>query len=139
MSKKSSPRDELHFRRLLARNLALPLGLGFVSSAFFVAVIYYLLSVYQWGDRVERGIAQGHEALRLVIDMETGMRGFLLTNDERFLEPFREAGKRYRDNMTSLRDRKSTRLNSSHVKISYAVFCLKKKTTTTHSITHSLL
>src|SRR5436309_10794023 len=27
------------------------------------------------------------------------------------------------------RDRKSTRLNSSHVKISYAVFCLKKKNT----------
>src|SRR5690606_33899554 len=26
-----------------------------------------------------------------------------------------------------LRDRKSTRLNSSHVKMSYAVFCLKKK------------
>src|SRR5690606_41381783 len=28
-----------------------------------------------------------------------------------------------------LLDRKSTRLNSSHVKISYAVFCLKKKIT----------
>src|SRR5439155_13206799 len=28
----------------------------------------------------------------------------------------------------SVRDRKSTRLNSSHVAISYAVFCLKKKT-----------
>src|SRR5438874_8083208 len=27
----------------------------------------------------------------------------------------------------SPRDRKSTRLNSSHVEISYAVFCLKKK------------
>src|SRR5690349_22293524 len=27
----------------------------------------------------------------------------------------------------SLSDRKSTRLNSSHVEISYAVFCLKKK------------
>src|SRR3989442_8963125 len=27
----------------------------------------------------------------------------------------------------TLRDRKSTRLNSSHVRISYAVFCLKKK------------
>src|SRR5438874_7333689 len=27
-----------------------------------------------------------------------------------------------------VRDRKSTRLNSSHVEISYAVFCLKKKT-----------
>src|SRR5690606_39790652 len=34
------------------------------------------------------------------------------------------------DVSTTTRDRKSTRLNSSHVKISYAVFCLKKKTTT---------
>ena len=33
-----------------------------------------------------------------------------------------QAGVRY-----SLTDRKSTRLNSSHVAISYAVFCLKKK------------
>src|SRR5579871_6492943 len=31
------------------------------------------------------------------------------------------------------RDRKSTRLNSSHVEISYAVFCLKKKTNHEHS------
>src|SRR2546430_12678947 len=30
----------------------------------------------------------------------------------------------------SKRDRKSTRLNSSHSQISYAVFCLKKKKTT---------
>src|SRR5258707_12174704 len=30
------------------------------------------------------------------------------------------------------RDRKSTRLNSSHANISYAVFCLKKKKKTTH-------
>src|SRR5690606_40567691 len=29
--------------------------------------------------------------------------------------------------LDSKEDRKSTRLNSSHVKISYAVFCLKKK------------
>src|SRR5437762_4843179 len=32
-----------------------------------------------------------------------------------------------RDNWESKRDRKSTRLNSSHRCISYAVFCLKKK------------
>src|SRR5690606_40832331 len=34
----------------------------------------------------------------------------------------------YQEGLASFReDRKSTRLNSSHVKISYAVFCLKKK------------
>src|SRR5690606_41619403 len=32
------------------------------------------------------------------------------------------------DDKETPEDRKSTRLNSSHVKISYAVFCLKKKT-----------
>src|SRR5256885_9267648 len=31
--------------------------------------------------------------------------------------------------LIKLEDRKSTRLNSSHLVISYAVFCLKKKTT----------
>src|SRR3712207_7207983 len=39
------------------------------------------------------------------------------------------------DDITDLvthEDRKSTRLNSSHANISYAVFCLKKKKTTTH-------
>src|SRR3712207_7308582 len=33
----------------------------------------------------------------------------------------------------ALEDRKSTRLNSSHANISYAVFCLKKKTNITYT------
>src|SRR2546430_9321793 len=37
----------------------------------------------------------------------------------------------------SLTDRKSTRLNSSHSQISYAVFCLKKKRNTEPSNTQS--
>src|SRR5690606_39541930 len=41
----------------------------------------------------------------------------------------------FRDSSRSGEDRKSTRLNSSHVKISYAVFCLKKKTSRKPSIT----
>src|SRR5690625_6332542 len=44
---------------------------------------------------------------------------------------FRDS-KKYTDRLNqatrSTKDRKSTRLNSSHVAISYAVFCLKKKT-----------
>src|SRR3712207_7119614 len=35
----------------------------------------------------------------------------------------------------TIEDRKSTRLNSSHANISYAVFCLKKKTPDKHSLT----
>src|SRR3712207_9000488 len=45
---------------------------------------------------------------------------------------FELAGKRLGGDVInmSVSDRKSTRLNSSHANISYAVFCLKKKTKT---------
>src|SRR2546422_8366394 len=41
------------------------------------------------------------------------------------------------DEMIPLEDRKSTRLNSSHGYISYAVFCLKKKTKPRITYTHT--
>src|SRR5258707_4222042 len=45
---------------------------------------------------------------------------------ERLAFPLRR-GTAWRRRVSELRDRKSTRLNSSHANISYAVFCLKKK------------
>src|SRR5690349_24201655 len=45
--------------------------------------------------------------------------------------------KRSRARRAALRDRKSTRLNSSHVEISYAVFCLKKKKTKVDDYNHT--
>src|SRR5258707_7210763 len=41
------------------------------------------------------------------------------------------------DQATSTGDRKSTRLNSSHANISYAVFCLKKKKSTSTVAQHA--
>src|SRR3712207_7606790 len=38
-----------------------------------------------------------------------------------------------RDEGVRIQDRKSTRLNSSHANISYAVFCLKKKNNSLHT------
>src|SRR5690625_6782297 len=46
---------------------------------------------------------------------------------EKFLENPAEHVALYYMNGGGMTDRKSTRLNSSHVAISYAVFCLKKK------------
>src|SRR5690606_39302137 len=44
----------------------------------------------------------------------------------RLPQSVRDQGLKVEARSTSILDRKSTRLNSSHVKISYAVFCLKK-------------
>src|SRR3989475_3566484 len=55
--------------------------------------------------------------------------------------PPRAARRRHGDRSRAppeLRDRKSTRLNSSHSQISYAVFCLKKKKKSTEDDAASL-
>src|SRR2546422_2046773 len=59
---------------------------------------------------------------RRVVHMEIGEPDFTAP------APVVEAGvQALRDGLTAYTDRKSTRLNSSHGYISYAVFCLKKK------------
>ncbi|WP_223532374.1 response regulator [Pseudomonas sp. GL-RE-20] len=83
--------DEQRFRKLLSRNISLPLGLGLISAVFFVSLISYLLSTIQWVEHTDRVINNANEAVKLTVDLETGMRGFLLSGDEHFLEPFETA------------------------------------------------
>src|SRR2546430_7306253 len=77
-----------------------------------------------------------HDALPIlvVLDLDRGEKpqGYLLPLDE--ISPL--YGKTWRE--IGLEDRKSTRLNSSHSQISYAVFCLKKKKHT-HNVASPLL
>src|SRR5438309_8348701 len=69
-----------------------------------------------------------HDALPIFQATELGSQGLLRGRAAR------------RDPLRRLLDRKSTRLNSSHSSISYAVFCLKKKKTNNKAkIEHLLL
>src|SRR5690625_6056293 len=61
---------------------------------------------------------------RIVSRGNASLSNFVYTG-EAFKNDFRIASTKV--NFNPQRDRKSTRLNSSHVAISYAVFCLKKK------------
>src|SRR5690606_23270275 len=56
-----------------------------------------------------------------------GWSGYEVERQVRQRPPHATSAMRARDSSVSSLDRKSTRLNSSHVKISYAVFCLRKK------------
>ena len=83
--------DEQRFRKLLSRNISLPLGLGLISAVFFVSLISYLLSTIQWVQHTDRVINNANDAVKLTVDLETGMRGFLLSGDEHFLDPYETA------------------------------------------------
>ena len=87
----SSSVDEQSFRKLLSRNIGLPLGVGVLSVVFFVSLITYLMSTIQWVEHTDRVINNANEAVKLTVDLETGMRGYLLTGDEHFLDPYETA------------------------------------------------
>ncbi|PNA00872.1 MULTISPECIES: response regulator [unclassified Pseudomonas] len=95
--------DQRSFRKLLSRNVGLPLGVGLLGAVAFVAVIYYLLSAMQWVEHTDRVIGNANETIKLSIDMETGMRGYLLTGEERFLDPYEVAKPRIFGSLDSLR------------------------------------
>nr|BFD41766.1 response regulator [Pseudomonas sp. FFPRI_1] len=96
--------DEQSFRKLLTRNISLPLGVGVLSAVFFVSLITYLLSVIQWVQHTDRVINNLNEAARLTIDLETGMRGFLITGDEHFLDPYEVAKPRIISELRGLQE-----------------------------------
>ncbi|GGI18608.1 response regulator [Oxalicibacterium faecigallinarum] len=80
--------DRQAFKRILTRNITLPLAAGVLSAGVFIALIVYLLTVLEWVEHTDRVIANANETSKLVVDMESGMRGFILTGDEAFLSPF---------------------------------------------------
>ena len=96
--------DQSNFRRILNRNVAVPLGFGFLSAFFFSAIVYYLLSVSHWVDHSVKGVAHAHEALRLVVDLETGMRGYLIAGEQPFLDPYRQGLERMEYELDELKD-----------------------------------
>ncbi|SAK52605.1 multi-sensor hybrid histidine kinase [Caballeronia fortuita] len=83
--------DEASFRRILFRNIALPLGTGVVTAVAFVALVLYLLSGINWVEHSERVIGNAQELGRLVSEKESAIRGYLITGDENFLAPYETA------------------------------------------------
>ena len=76
------------FRRILRRSLLVPTVLLGVLALVFLGMILYLMSAAQWLDHSHQVIARSNGLLKLLVDGETGMRGFLITNEPTFLEPY---------------------------------------------------
>src|SRR5437868_7965080 len=91
------------------------LALFFFSAAPPTAI--YTLSLHDALPILRRGLA------RRGAEVDREERG----REVERLQPARVALRREVMPLRIVGDRKSTRLNSSHVSISYAVFCLKKK------------
>jgi len=94
------PRD---FQKLLSRNVKLPLLGGLLGAVTFVGLIFYLLSVIGWVEHTDRVTRMAAEVQRRSSDMETGMRGFLITGNDNFLSPYESAEPRILPDLEALR------------------------------------
>ncbi len=94
--------DNSQFRRILTRNVALPLAMSVVTAIVFVGIIAYLINVLNWVEHSERVIGQAQEVSKLSSEMETGMRGYLIAGEENFLSPYMLARQRTEDGMRNL-------------------------------------
>ncbi|MBB4820236.1 CheY-like chemotaxis protein/CHASE3 domain sensor protein [Pseudomonas alcaligenes] len=96
--------DEKSFRRILARNVALPLGVGVLGAMLFVALISYLLYVLSWVEHTDIVISNANDGLRLSVDQESGLRGYLISGNAAFLQPYEQARPRIKAAMSGLRE-----------------------------------
>ncbi len=94
--------DQQGFRSVLTRNIVIPLAMGALSVALFVALIMYLLSVLSAVEQSEHVIGNVNEVSKLNADMESGMRGFLISGDDAFLQPYDIARARYEREIDTL-------------------------------------
>jgi diguanylate cyclase (GGDEF)-like protein len=71
---------------MLVLNVAriLPVLVGFATLGL---AAYELRAAIAWTDRSDRVLAQSNELQRKVVDLETGLRGYAITNDTVFLRP----------------------------------------------------
>lgn len=66
------------------------MGVMVAASLCLAWLVSHLLTVADWVDHTDRVIAQAQQSENLIINMETGMRGFLLTGDPGLLKPFNQ-------------------------------------------------
>ena len=100
----TSVQDDSSFRRILARNITMPLVAGVVNVGVFAGILVYLLNVLTWVEHTERSIGNANEIAKLMVDQESGMRGFALTGDETFLASYKLAKPKMATGLAALRE-----------------------------------
>ncbi|MCR6652213.1 MAG: response regulator [Cellvibrionaceae bacterium] len=100
----SSPLDQSHFRRMLARNIAMPLSAGLLNIVLFVALVFALLSSVRMVDHTEAVIRQANAIINLAMDMQSGVRGYLITGDEDFLQAYENAKPAFASELKALQE-----------------------------------
>jgi signal transduction histidine kinase len=86
--------DPRRFRRLLLRAILLPVGLLLLLAGVLLWTVSGLIQAQEKARHYQAALTRLERVRLLFIDRETGLRGYLLTREPVFLEPYHAAGQR---------------------------------------------
>lgn len=95
--------NQLQTRQKILLGFSVPLLLMIVIATLVYFSIGKLTDDTKWVQHTHQVITDGQELAKLMIDMETGERGFLITGKESFLEPFEKAQKVWDSRISDLK------------------------------------
>jgi signal transduction histidine kinase/CheY-like chemotaxis protein len=79
------------FQRLLARSVIYPFVLLGLLALVLILLILHLLAVINSAEQMDLVISKATLIEKLVVDRETGLRGYVITKETSFLEPYTQA------------------------------------------------
>jgi PAS domain S-box-containing protein len=79
------------FRHRLLTTILLLVMVTLLVTVVLTSLVTKLFNEVHWSTHSSQVIIQAHLSEKLTIDLETGLRGYLLTGDPAFLEPYRAA------------------------------------------------
>src|ERR1700686_132966 len=83
--------DPRSFQKLLRRTVLIPVVLLLLLTATLVLEILGLRTSFGWVDHTDQVIANARQLMRSMLDMESALRGYLLTADQSFLDAYKTA------------------------------------------------
>jgi len=95
---------KLKIRSKLLMAFFVPLMLTLVIFVAVYESIGGLVETADWVTHTQKVISEGKGLGKLIVDLETGERGFLITGNESFLEPFNETTLVWNENIEKLKE-----------------------------------
>lgn len=97
--------DKITFQKLLHRTILIPVGVAVILAVTLIFAVQSFVNRTGWVEHTNKVVDIADRVYRLRIDEESGLRAYLLTNDERFLQPYynaREQSRKLEDDLRQL-------------------------------------
>jgi signal transduction histidine kinase len=133
VNRESHYSDPRIFKKILIQATLLPICLSIFLSVLFIQQVFNVLEENKKVRHSDQVLNYATEAIKLVLDSETGFRGYIITNNPTYLEPWEKARTKFGETMDKLiflvRDNPAQNREAKEIKSLYGQWNVKAEET----------